>query len=513
MNSLNSDFVKAEISKILNIPNNDNWEIYDSIPTQNLYLIHYTNNADLNVYGFYRGIIIDLKTRKIVCKSRTGLITITTDKIIPNPDQTLILKDDYGIVHNLKKYKIDRGFESTTIRKWKYNGIVYLSTYKRIDAREISWGNYKNFQTIYTELGGLPDKDLWPESVKYSPYVYEFLLVHRDLLACSKLPVGSGMIIYNGLIKKVWEFSNNPYNSESHEPYNITGTSILPLYPKEPVIYNPTEITISEANNHLHSGFYEAADYSKIDKRLTPGEFVVITQYDEKDSISKMFKVQCNAYKFKSSMINNNPNLKQRVYELLTDSYNPQKLEDSELSKIYKSKYPILPPIKSETLLDALNINPFILFPVSSDFKESDVNLCDKEERYYNIILCLLMSVSLDKQADVLLYYSELLESRIKLIKYINNLTVDSSISEDPEFKRINNIIYEAKKQARKIAYDKTGISHMYKSNLYTTGYISNVDKEKNYNNLLYRNIYSFIMKERGDSLFKLMKVMQKHGQ
>src|SRR6185312_8048761 len=69
------------ISQVLQITNNDSWEIVDSIEEKSLYMVHYTDVADLSIYGQFRGTIVDTKANAVIRKGIGYTPTITTDQL------------------------------------------------------------------------------------------------------------------------------------------------------------------------------------------------------------------------------------------------------------------------------------------------------------------------------------------------------------------------------------------------------------------------------------------------
>jgi hypothetical protein len=491
--------IRDTISNILNIPNDKNWKIQDSIPDKNLYLIHYTENADLNIYGKLRGLIVDTLAKVIVCRGRGNTPIVTSDHLELNDKKQLELIDETGKKYMMNSFLLERGYEATGIYRWKHNGIVYYSTNKTIDASNSHWGKSKTFSQIYTELGGPNDNEIFNSETIYSSYVHEFLIVHPDLLNVTKLPVGVGFVVYLGA-KVMWDPFNSPFSQfydidrDSSIMY-VKGTTQIPLNTQVPMIHTPTGIDIKTANHHLNYGFYEEQDFSQIDKRLTTGEFIIVYSLNEHSQIDGIIKVQSSAYKWRSEFRNQNPNLKYRLCELITKSYSSPSDNPEHVYDVFVEQFPIMSPKGLVELDTLIKVAPIVVYPQDKNYlEEKHMNLLEKkEQKFYNIFLCMLVVVPLHLQESVLSLYTEFDEDRTNLIEWLKKLNRDKfDTSADEKFYRVNNILTEAGKQA---SFTLRNPNNEY-------------GKGQSFYHLFSKNIYSFIMKERGDSLYKLIRLM-----
>ncbi len=486
--------IKQRIANILRIIDNDFWDIVDSIPDQNLYMVHYSDIANLDLYGFLRGTIIDVKAGIVVRRGIGYTPTITTDRLVLN-DDILEMKDEREVVHSLKKFMIARGFEATTISTFKHNSKVYHSTNKRIDSSKSRWGGSKPFTELYYDVGGLSDDELFnPETVN-SPFVYESLIVHPSLLNVTKLPVGVGFTVSLG-VKTMWTLQNTPYLGTTPLDFiirPIIGTDKLPLNPKTPVVYTPTNIDIKTANEHLTYGFYDPQDYSNIDPRLTPGEFVIVYSLNNNDEVVKTYKVQSNSYAWRSGMRSNDPNIKHRLYQLSSSSNDLTGTNQDLFLQDFVQQFPVMESYDIKQL-QTMTDTPIIVYPQMHNFLTGDYRsyLDNEDKRFYNIFLCLFSSIPLHLQKEYLILYDEFIESRNQVIIWIQKLASELPL-DDEKYYRINNIIMEAKKQAK------------YKAIQIKNGYIP----KKLFDELVNKTINTFVHRERGESLYKIVKLMK----
>src|SRR3989304_6739213 len=105
MNNQHYDQVKSDIANILAIENSGAWEIISSDPDHNLYMVHHKPEADLVKYGDIRGIVVDVKSRSIVCKSYGYTPTIVSNTI----ENTMV--DTNGTVHQFINPEFKKGYE------------------------------------------------------------------------------------------------------------------------------------------------------------------------------------------------------------------------------------------------------------------------------------------------------------------------------------------------------------------------------------------------------------------
>ena len=472
------------------------WRIQDKNTEENLYLVHHTEDADMNVYDFMRGVIIDLKLRAVVSRGRLASPIVTTNEL-KITEGVLHLIDENKQEYKLNKFSVERGYESTTLYIWKHNGNIYFSTNKTINARSSKWGKSQTFEEIYTELGG-PDPNLFfPEESRYSNRTYEFLIVHKDLLNVTKLPIDSGFIVFVG-VKMNWETNSEEFKDIVDQFIDteiriVEGTDKLYLNSKTPFIHTPSDLTIEDANHHLRYGFYEKQDFSMIDTRLTPGEFLIVFSFDEKGKINKIIKVQSEAYKWRSELRNQNANLKYRLFELLTKSYSSNSEHPEDVYDRFTDEFPVMGHKEIVELTKLLKSGPIIIYPQDKDYTtQRFLSMLEKrEQRFYNIFLCFLMVVPLCFQEYVISLYQELNKDRAELIEWIKKIDREHISLEDERFHRVKNIITEARKQAN-----------------YTFDHPNSYTKGQSIQFIFSKNIYSFIMKERGDSLYKLVRLM-----
>lgn len=518
--------IKKQIANILNIELTDSWNIYDSDPDHNLYLIHYDQEADMNKYKDLRGIVVDIKAKTVVCRSYGFTPTAVKDKIELSDDGMIHITDIYGDEHtmNPEQIKMKIGFEGTIIRIFKHAGKIYLSTHRRLNTSKSRWGDSITFEKMYSQLNGPDPKSLFNEESNYSPYCHIFLMVHPDVLNVSRDQIGNGYMIYLGP-KQMWDFTpeNCPYKQTTKDgiPIIIKNGSIfsgndyiddwnqdnkpnagwidntlilpevktqLPQDKSIPVLVSPLNINLEQVNLHLRYGFYKPYNDENLDPRIRTGEFIIIYKLDQLGQITGLLRVQSQSYQWRSEMRDNNPNLLHRFYQLLNGSY-IQTNNDKGIDE-YKKRFPVLTPYNNKIIQDFIKSNgPFVLWPQSPSQKYW---IHSRDDRLFNIWLCFLITVPLHKQLDVSSMYHSLLINRSKVIKWLQSIEDQySDLSQLDIPDRAKRIIIIAKDFAQK-----------------KPSTISPSGKPLTLQQLIHSNIRNLIYKEEGSSLYRLVKAM-----
>lgn len=479
---------KEEIAPMLNLDPLGAWEIVSETET-GLVMIHYRQDADLDVYGALRGVVVDTKVGKVVSCSYPHAPKIVTSSLSITNDKVFLSEK---IALNPEKIRLKMGFEGTLIHIFKHGGQVYRSTRKRFDSSKSRWGNGKNFGDIYTELAGPEDEVLFDPTKDYSPFVHTFIIVHPDLLVCTRDDVGSGFLAYLGA-KRMYpcDLENCPYPIETvdidlHVPEASTVFSIE----KDKKILSPPVLSLEEANKHLLFGFYEGFEgYQYLDNRLLPGEFVILEDLES----GLMYRIESPSYAWRSEIRNNNPNLLHRFFELLDYSYLKNTQEDI-------AKYcELFPYLTSYDVNSLKNILPIVVWPQKvENFEESSFLVPNsKQEKLHNIWQIFLVAMPISKQAEILEYYDNLVNKREELVSWLVELSEKKT--DVTEFsKRVQDLLTKS----RKFSLDR--IKKGNNMDLKTKKY-------KNLETLIQETIHNFISKERGTSLYRLIREMDKY--
>lgn len=520
------NIIKSEIANILGINVSQAWEIKDSDPNNNLYLVHYTQQANMDEYGELRGIVVDTAAKTVVCRSFGHTPTAVLDELKIDPDNNLHIIDLLGTEHvfDSLNLKIKIGFEGTIIRVFKHNDIVYHSTHRRLHISKSQWGNSIPFEQMYHQLNGPSNEMLFNPESKYSPYCHIFLLVHPDVLNVTKDNVGPGYIVYlgpkqmwnpdpilgpykqttknNEPIGDNWESDPRPNigwldntlkipNTVSQLPSNYSDTNV-------PLTLSPFNLSLQQANKHLRYGFYDSFDDQNLDPRLRTGEFVILYKLDANGQIIGLLRVQSLSYQWRTEMRHNDPNLSHRFYQLLNGSYIP--INSIEGLNEYQRRYPILTRYSVDKIKHIIDSSPITVwmqrYPVSNWIKT-------KTDALQNIWMAFLMSVPLHKQKEVSQMYDSLIKDRSQLIEWLQTLNsqYDGNLSDvdiPDRAKRIIELSTEFAKQRLTEPHKQLTPSHQSNDNKIPTLY-----------QLTQNNIRNLIMKEEGSSLYRLVKAMK----
>lgn len=408
--------VKELISSILEIPNTESWDIFDSIPDKDLYLVHYTDKADTNIYGHIRGTVVDIENKYIVCKSYAYAPIAVADELkIVN--KVLTLQDQSGLVHQFPKdtLQIKRGYEGTLVRVFKHRNIIYFSTHKKINCSKSKWGNSITFFDMYKQLVNADPNDFFDKEERDSPVVQLFILVHPDVQHVSKYNFEEGgfsMYIGGRLVRDF----NMKSKYEKYLNIEIFATNSEEI------------IDIADANDFLSYGFCQDCDLTlNEDKRLNPGEFVMIYNMGENGEPIDVLKVQSTGYNWRSFVRNNNSNICHQFYMLF--NFLPRNL--------LNDKFPKIPYVPENYIRKLVDKKPLLMWPTTGKHEES--------LGVYRIWASVILSVPLSKQKLALELMKNYQEDKKKLKEYLQKLIYYEDLETKDISEDIKNLIFEAK--------------------------------------------------------------------
>ncbi len=377
---------------------------------------------------------------------------------------------------------------------------------------------------MYWSLGGPKDDVLFDPESKYSPYCHIFIIVHPDVLIVSKDNVGEGFLVYLGP-KKMWstDYKESPYkqtekdgslfpgitqeefnldprpdagwiDSEVHLPPTVSNMSENVTHTPGQIFY-PENLSIEESNKHLVFGFYNPFEgYQNIDRRMLPGEFVIIDVLNEAGEIVKMLRIESTAYSWRSSMRDNNPNLLHRFFQLVTGSYLRYDTPDGR--ERYESLYPVFTPYNEKSIKKQIEKEPYVVWPQDVNMNDPEY-LMTKESRMKNIWLAFINTVPLHKQKDVSEYLDYLYTKRGELITWLRQIENSREYIDPAEFsRRMIDLILVARRFARETV--KNGQDRVK-------------GRRKTLKDITKSNIRNLVMKEEGSSLYKLVREMDRY--
>lgn len=466
-----SQSVLGKVAKVLNVDVCDEWTITDADEQNNLYLAHFRQGTDMNKYGHIRGVIVDTEVEKIIATSNPYIPTVITNNLSEN-DNKLLLVDNNNKQHVLDKdsYTITPGLDGTMLRIFKNRGKIYYSTHRRL----YSMGN-PSFKDLYMQLNGPKEDELFNPDCTFSPYVHLFIIVHKKSVVCTKLDIGDGYLSYVG-INSMWSVDSCPYTHMDKYDQEIKGTGKnvgyidytlhSPQYntdENDSSLFFPKNMTIDEANKYLNYGFYEDECNPDVDDRLKPGEFVIIRKNN-----GELINVQSIAYSWRSWMCQNSTDLHQRLYNFIDYSY---EMDNTK----YKNNFPILKSFDIENIIKEIREGPIYEWDLGNEIN----CLNSPASKFYNIWMCMIMAVPLHQQLDVANLYRRLTNERKEVISQLKQNTNISKEQFEKLPTRARQIIETSKKDAQS-------------SN--NTKYLTD------------QRINHYISKERGDSLYRLVK-------
>ncbi len=256
------------------------WDIIDSYPKEKpeLVLVHYNDemdpdNREHEALLDIRGIVIDLNTgatisnafgyeHELVCD---GPIEEDAENILV-PAQIKTYFSDFNdnpseepkLSHGVQKFpKSDTAMflrgESTVFRFFKWKGIVFSSTYRKINAGDSRWGGRATFRENFNRLmpGFSPEMLFGPE--EYNPFTHVFLI--NDINTRIISSVRQNRVFYLAMFKS-WEESKYPqYASGPIAPQALPAPTFPEPEPFSGIRDAPMRIqvpiTIELANKYL----------------------------------------------------------------------------------------------------------------------------------------------------------------------------------------------------------------------------------------------------------------------
>jgi hypothetical protein len=480
---------KKQYGPMLGLEADGPWEIVSE--SDSLIMVHHKPDADMDIFGTLRGVVLDTTTGTIVSYSYPHAPKFVSTSLAVVNGKLLL---DAKISLDMEKVKIKFGFEGPLIQVFKHNGKVYHSTRKRLEAGKSRWGNSKTFEEIYRELSGPEDNVLFDESKKYSPYCHTFIMNHPDVLVCTKDNVGKGNLIYLGPRQMYsTDVEKCPYPLEEvdvnlHVPDTVTSYN---TDTEDKKTYSPEILTLEEANKHLLFGFYEGFEgYQFLDARLLPGEFVILEDTETK----MMYRVESPSYNWRSSMRNNNPNFRHRFFELLDFAY----LKNTSNDEIkYRNMFPLLTFYDSVSLDKTISQSPIIVWPQNTEVENGIPST--RDSKLYNIWQCFLVSIPLSKQNEVSQYYTYLLKRRTDVIVWLNDL---SSKLVSLDMSKFSRRVQDILTKTRTFALDRVRRGENIDTKTREVKSVETLTKD---------NIRNFIGKEIGSSLYRIIREMDRH--
>lgn len=469
---MNSE-IRNKVAKILSINEDPTWTTETN---GNLCLVS-SKKDTLPRYPDLRGVVVDLEKEKVIVPCY-GRITSVLTAMIHFENKKMEIGDEDGNSLQLDQSNMSftYGFEGPVVRVYKNHGKIYCSTNRRLDCTKSRWGTKKTFFEMFMELGGetVLEKAFDAEK-KYSSHFLTFIVVHPDMLLCTKQKIGRGYLVFLGA-KRCFSPSECPYPSEDVDwkqseskfdvPFVTTDMFETAISCKLP--YCPSSLSLENINEHLLLGY--GSKYSN-DIRTGSGEFVIGT-YTSEDGKQRLFRFVSPSYDHRSRMRNEDPNLLHQFYCLSTEAF----LNDSD----YESKYPWLEyeEVKKQEAEDEQ-----IMF---WNRGKRPVGPFDWQKKFRNIWKHFVLSVPLHRQKEVFGYYKQFFLNRDTLVEWLSSWY-------GKETKDVEEILSVRARKLMQLALD-----YDRKHNPKACLSLSKKSLEK--------NLKFLICNERGSSLYMLWK-------
>jgi hypothetical protein len=475
------------VAEILNISKDESgkypFKVIDSY--KNLALAHYDinyigeTNIDSSIRSI-RGVIVDIVSKSIVCKSFGYTPTVISDKI-PQVGETIT------DVHNKtmtfpESFRITPITEGTMIRVWKYEDELMISSHRKINCEKSHWGTSGFFRSLFLKYAG--DYDL--NKLTENGNVAYFILMDKDLTISTKFNLGKrdGAIIYIGsssdsIVENIPLFSN--FNNEEFKDKNM---------------FSINEMTIDEANKHLNQGFYDYPGQPQ-DSPLCLGEGVIVSY--EVDGERKVMSINSPAYYRRCKMVDNDPNVLHRCYKILNQTYYPKIVgaEDNYLT--------LFPPINVMTDEEITNLTSVIIDGPIPGKLYTEKELIDKNDkashelRLRNALTWYVMSLALPHQIAAFHCIKKLIEERKQVCEmmcrnfdsYSTGVFEGFEVKHNPDiFKYIQHRLNNAKDYAKLNSKSNNGRN-------------PKASKEA-----ILNNVHLGVMRDSGDWLYNIARVL-----
>ena len=482
------DELTQKVAEILKVDTNSGWSVVDTF--ENLAMVHYNEDANMNLVGHLRGVIVDLEKELIITDSFGYTPTIVSDKIeFKNGHLNMIDKEGNGFIFNESNVIINKLYEGVVIRVIWYNNKCFFLTHKKINPIKSRWGSSKYFLDMYKEANGPTAEQLFDTSKPYSNTCYFFLVVDKSLFVGTRQQVENPFISF--LLKKTLNINRD--NSECTGgigSFNISN-NMCGINNKSCIV-KPENLTVEEANAHLTYGYYKKFDV-KDNRQLTGESLIVYTM--ENGNIKNMVKVNSTSYEWRVNMRGNNPNITHQFYSLLNSVYADLKIDNSK-DKL-KQKLVLYPLYNLLSLKNYYRSNNGIIN--LQVINEKYALYITRDERIHLLWINYVVSLPIHLQEQGLDIISNFHIEKVSVVEWLTCLEIkypNTQINSQNLPIRAKNIILTA----RKLANERITKGENYSAN-------GNLIKLPI---LIKSTIRNLINKENGTSLYTISKQMRK---
>lgn len=488
--SYKGDALTKRCAEIIGMSDLTGWSVIDTY--ENLALVHYNPKTDFQKFGHIRGLLLDTESGDIIADSFGYTPIAIYDEITPTDDAVSITDVD-GINHKFlltdKDVYVKRVFEGVVIRVIWYNNKMYKITHKKINPVRSKWGNSKKFLDIYNESNGPTAEQLFDTTKPYSSTCYHFLAVDGSLLVATRQKVLAPYLVYIEsqevcLQKPEEDVAKGVPTFEMIDKISGTVTTSG--------IYNPKQLNINQVNRYLKYGYYGKFDAP--DERQLTGESVIF--YRKVDEvIVDVIKVHSRSYEWRSNLRGGNHNIVNQFYAKLNMVYTDIK-EDSQWERL-KSNLILFPLYSIDAMKDFYNQSKgILLIPIDEEFKPDKELYNTRQARIHLFWINYLLALPISHQESALELLENFNNDRENLVKWLCTLEENVKKVSEPEYcKYIVRIINFSRKAGNEAVKDGTNLTQK--------------GKVLNYKAMVRRKIYDLINKERGTSLYVMIREMK----
>ena len=303
--------LKTKIARIAHLPNITDWEIVDR--KGKLFLIHYTDDANMRELWWVRGLVVDIETERVIGDS-FGYTSYAVCSQIKSVDNHLIIEAVDGVTHtfDLDTAVIKVAYEGVVLRVFWYDNEMWLITHRRMDTKGSRWGRSRPFLEMYKSAGGPSAEELFDTSKPYSSTLYMFMVVDPELITATRQQVEVPYLVH---IADMEMDLARPVDEVAPGRFVDPLIQEIPGVVKTSFIHRPPALNLEHANAHLDHGYY--CPQKVTDERLTTGEALIIYKVGPNGHVEDVVKVYSPAFYHRFTLRGNNPNLSHQFHTLM----------------------------------------------------------------------------------------------------------------------------------------------------------------------------------------------------
>lgn len=453
-------------------------------------MVHYDDDADMTVYGHLRGVLVDTESGSVIADSFGYTPTAVASEVVDN-NGVVVIVDQEGMTHTFSTddVVIKRVFEGVVIRAVWHKSKLYLITHRKINPVRSRWGPSKSFLTLYAEAHGPTAEQLFDTTKPYSNTCYDFLVVDKSLLVGTRQKVDSPYLVC--LAQRSMDIKRPADEIAPGVGSFVTNENVGGAV-DESFILNPTQLTVTEANNHLKYGYYN--EFAADDSRQLTGESVIVYRM-ENGCVKDIVKIHSPSYDWRVKMRGNNPNIPNQFYSMLNIAY--PEIKEEAAWVLFKKKLILLPLYGEQSLKDLFAQSQSILTIPSGETTREDYN--NKDSRIHLLWMNFILSLPSSMQADGLNILSQFKNDRNDVISWIQNIESTMKDPKDLDDANIHARVKAIIKSARHLARQRVASGNNYSAK----------GPHMKLPILIKSTIRNLIFKENGPSLYSLVRELK----